>query len=172
MKSEADHGHVDYRWFSRIQVEHDSLDRVFISLSSTLKTMAALDASTQDPDLLKDARDDLSFALDEMLEHFGAEEEAIFSQIRTHLPEFREAADQLERDHELLCQKTSQLRKMVLAARDGDNTLDLKEALHIVDETTQLLAKHNKQEVQLFFEAFERFNPEQRAFLIKTLQNH
>jgi len=172
MKTEAELGHVDYRWFSRIQVEHDSLDRVFNSLSSTLTLMATPSASPQDPDLLADVRDDLSFALDEMLEHFGAEEEAIFSQIRAHLPSLKQAADQLERDHEVLCQKTSQLRKMVSAARAGDGDLDLKTALQIIGETTELLARHNQQEVQLFFEAFERFDTEQRAHLVKTLQNH
>ena len=172
MKPDKEHDHHDYRWFSRIKVEHDALDQIFASIEKTLRAMNTSDSKSHDPDLLSDARDDLSFALEEMLDHFGTEEETILLHIRESLPEFEEETKQLERDHEILCQKTSQLRKMLSVPNTEDALLDPNEALKIVTETTDLLSKHNRQEVQLFLNAFERFGPNERRQLSKALENH
>ncbi|MEL6179394.1 MAG: hemerythrin domain-containing protein [Myxococcota bacterium] len=166
---------IDRRWIaSRIDEDHQKLDRIFASLESTLRAMAERDPSlAQDPDLLEDARDDLSFALEEMLEHFGMEEEAMFTLIRDALPEFAPALAALEEGHESMCQKTSRLRKMVAAARmSEETTLDIDAALDIVGETTRMLAKHNRQEVKLFYEVFQRLDEQGQQRLIHAIQNH
>ncbi len=161
----------DHAWFAaRVREDHVKLDRIFTGLESTLQTMA--EQGTQDSDLLQDARDDLSFALDEMLEHFGIEEEAIFVPIREALPSMGKAIDALELGHEMMCKRTSTLRKMVAAARASASPLDIPEALAIVGETTRLLAQHNRQEVELFYRAFESLDPPKRARLIDAIKGH
>ncbi|MBH23134.1 MAG: hypothetical protein CMH57_01485 [Myxococcales bacterium] len=165
---------IDKHWMSsRISEDHQKLDRIFASLESTLRAMAEQEPiEVQDPDLLTDARDDLSFALEEMLEHFGIEEEAVFVFIRDTLPEFTKALAALERGHEMMCQQTSRLRMMVAAARSGNAPLDIPLALDLVGQTTLLLSTHNRQEVKLFYEAFQRLDSEGRERLITAINSH
>jgi hypothetical protein len=151
----------------RLRNDHDTLTRVFASLVASLEGMAA--GSGLDDDLLEEVREDLSFALEEMLEHFGVEEEVVFAQIREDLPEMDTRIDRLERDHETLCDDTARLRKMVAAARLSDRSLDIPEALEMMTRARALLEVHNEAEVKLFAEALDRLDEKGRIDLLKGL---
>jgi hypothetical protein len=140
---------------------------VFESLVSSLKEMAAKPSG--DDDLLEEVREDLSFALEEMLEHFGVEEEVVFAQIREDIPDMDSRISELERAHERLCDDTSRLRKMVAAARLSGRSLDIPEALAMMTRARTLLAAHNDDEVALFAEALERLDPRGRSHLLSGL---
>jgi iron-sulfur cluster repair protein YtfE (RIC family) len=150
----------------RILVDHAHLDRTFESLEATLE--AARGGSSTD--YLADATDDLSFALDEMLEHFGIEEEAIFLQIRAEVPALSQRIDALEAAHEVMCSKTSRLRKLVGAAKAGYKPLDLDECLQLTRETKNLLTTHNRQEIEVFFHALDAMRDQARTRLIDDLE--
>lgn len=157
---------------ARVHEDHASLDRIFTSLQATLDAMAAQDVPDTESDLLQDAREDLSFALEEMLEHFGIEEEAIFAHLEEALPDLAPRLQALAEAHEVLCRKTSDLRKLVGAAESGAAPFDLARAQRLVRETTRLLAYHNQQEMAVFHEAMERLNDEDRRTLMDNLRNH
>lgn len=150
----------------RILADHLHLDRIFLSLDATLR--AAQDGEGTD-DYLEDATDDLSFALNEMLEHFGVEEEAIFQQIRDAVPTLTERVDALEQAHEQLCNMTSRLRKLVAAARSGHTTLDIAVCLELIADTKRVIHTHNKEEVDVFLSALDAMDGEDRKRLLDDL---
>lgn len=154
----------------RIVQDHNKLDRTFSDLESTLINLRNNGPAQEDHDLLEDARADLAFALEEMLEHFGIEEEAIFQQIRTSLPDMNTRLDALERGHEALCANITQLRKMVAAANAGLKSLDTAAALKTLSQVRRLLAEHNGAEVKLFLEALERLDEDGQRLLLENLE--
>ncbi len=154
----------------RIVQDHNKLDRTFSDLESTLINLRETGPTQDDHDLLEDARADLAFALEEMLEHFGIEEEAIFQQLRVSLPDMNARLDSLERGHEAICTNITQLRKMVAAANSGLKTLNTVAALETLTKVRQLLAEHNGAEVKLFLEALERLDEDGRRQLLENLE--
>ncbi len=155
--------HDDLR--TRILADHAHLDRTFESLDATLR--AARDSESTD--YLDDVTEDLSFALGEMLEHFGVEEEAIFQQIRDAVPALSDRVDGLESAHEVLCNKTSRLRKLVAAAKSGFQPLDIEVCLDLIAETKRLIHTHNRQEVEVFLSALDSMNDTDRTRLLDDL---
>lgn len=152
----------------RIIEDHQKLDRIFASVQSALLQLNE-PGSGAEAELLDDLREDLRFALEEMLEHFGIEEEAIFAFIKDALPDLGERIAALEQGHEDICQRTSRLRRMVAAAHLGVAELDLRQAQALVQETTSLLGHHNRTETQIFIEALGRLDHDDRARLLDAL---
>jgi hypothetical protein len=149
----------------RILADHMHLDRTFESLDATLRAARAADST----DYLEDVTEDLSFALGEMLDHFGIEEEALFLQIRGAVPGLNPRIDGLERAHEVLCNKTSRLRKLVAAAKAGYKPLDIEVCLELIADTKRLIHIHNRQEVEVFLSALEAMNDIDRQRLLDDL---
>lgn len=144
----------------RIVKDHEKLDRTFSDLEHTLLQIIASGTDPEEGDFLEDARADLSFALDEMLEHFGVEEEAIFEQLRASLPDVSSRLDSLEASHEFMCKQTSALRRIMASAQEGDQPLDVDGTLKLLQLIQRVLSQHNHAEVQLFLEALERLDAE------------
>lgn len=155
--------HDDLR--RRILADHDHLDRTFESLEATLRS--AQEGETVE--FLEDLTEDLSFAFGEMLEHFGIEEEAIFAQIRDAVPALGPRVDALEQAHEVLCNRTSRLRKLVAAARSGHKPLDVAVCLDLIGETKKLIHTHNRQEIEVFLSALDAMQDVDRRRLLDDL---
>jgi len=162
---------ADERLRLRIIEDHHKLDRIFASVRSNLLQLDAPDAQ-RDPEILEDVRDDLKFALDEMLEHFGLEEEAIFAFLKDALTDLNDRIEELEQDHEVLCTRTSRLRTLVAATQHHATELDLDLALQLVEETSDLLTRHNQTETQIFVEALWRLDERGRQRLLDALDSH
>lgn len=150
----------------RIIEDHQKLDRLFKSVEAALRQLQTEGA---DVEVLDDLREDLRFALDEMLEHFGIEEEAIFAHLKEALPDMATRLDQLEAEHEELCQKTTRVRRLVAAAHQGAASLNTEQALEVVAEATALLTRHNRLETQIFVEALARLDDAGQARLLAAL---
>jgi iron-sulfur cluster repair protein YtfE (RIC family) len=155
----------------RLSTDHHKLDRLLDALESSLRDLHSGQAPLDDHDFLHDAREDLSFLLEEMFDHFGIEEEAIFQQIRDSLPDMSPDLDQLERDHELLSGHTARLRKMIAAANAGLRELDAPLALQLLAQMRAALSAHNQRELQIFVRALERMNAADRATLLENLEH-
>jgi hemerythrin superfamily protein len=149
--------------------DHEKLDKIFADLERSLQEIISFGLSPDDVEFLEEARDDLSFALDEMLEHFGIEEEAIFQQIRASLPDLSCRLESLETSHEFLCKQTSTLRKLIAAAREGQASLDVDEVLKLIQLIQGVLVQHNTAEIKVFLEALERLDPEGQRQLKDSL---
>ena len=151
----------------RIVHDHEHLNRIFEGLATSLNEV--IETGCETSDFLEDVRADLAFALDEMLDHFGIEEEAIFQYIREAVPALGGEIDTLEQQHEGLCAGTARLRKMVAAAEGGYKPLDLGLARTLVQESQQLLLTHNDREVRVFLDAFHGMDEAGRQLLAKDL---
>lgn len=154
----------------RIANDHGKLDRLFEGLETSLRH-ALTGGPPIDAEFFQDTRDDLNFALEEMFEHFGVEEEAIFAHIKAAIPALAPRVDALEADHEHLSSRTTRLRKMIAAADAGLKPLDLGQALQLLSELRQILMRHNQQEVQIFFDALEQMSPNDRQRLLDDLDH-
>jgi hypothetical protein len=154
----------------RIANDHGKLDRLFEGLETSLRHALA-GGPPIDAEFFQDTRDDLNFALEEMFEHFGVEEEAIFAHIKAAIPALAPRVDALEADHEHLSSRTTRLRKMIAAADAGLKPLDLGQALQLLSELRQILVRHNQQEVQIFFDALEQMSPNDRQRLLDDLDH-
>ncbi len=153
----------------RIVQDHEKLDRTFSDLETTFIHIMEAGQGAEERDALEDARADLAFALEEMLEHFGIEEEAIFDHLRVALPDLAPRLDALEANHESFCAHTATLRKMVAAANAGAVPLDCEDALRILRKLKGALIHHNSAEVQLFLEALGRLDDEGQRLLRENL---
>jgi hypothetical protein len=149
--------------------DHEKLDRTFAGLEKSLRSILLTGASPDDGGFLEEARADLSFALDEMLEHFGIEEEAIFQQIRSSLPYLSFRLDSLETSHEFLCKQTSTLRMLIADAKEGAVALDVEGALKLIQLLQRVLFQHNAAEIKVFLEALDSLEPEGKRMLQDSL---
>lgn len=154
----------------RLANDHQKLDRLLDALASSLSELQESAVAPEGQEALEEVREDLSFILEEMFEHFGIEEEAIFQHIRDTLPELQEQLDLLESDHEFLSNNTARLRKMTAAAGAGLRELDLTLSQELISSMRQTLREHNQRELQIFLQALEKMNPTDRAVLLENLR--
>jgi hemerythrin-like domain-containing protein len=154
----------------RLTNDHQKLDRLFDSLASSLTELQDSQVAPEGQEVLEDIREDLSFILEEMFEHFGIEEEAIFQHISDTLPSLQKRLDRLEADHEFLSSSTARLRKMVAAAGAGLRELDLALSQELITNMRQTLKEHNQRELSIFLQALDKMNPTDRDVLLENLR--
>lgn len=154
----------------RLANDHQKLDRLLDALASSLSEFEDNAVAPEGQEALEDIREDLTFILEEMFDHFGIEEEAIFQHISDTLPELQEQIDRLEADHESLSSNTARLRKMTAAVGAGLRELDLALCLELITNMRQTLREHNQRELKIFLQALEKMKPADREVLLENLR--
>ncbi len=148
--------------------DHASLNNLLDGLEHSLTLQVeGGDTSPQPSTFFEEARADLSFVLDEMLEHFGIEEEAIFQQIAEALPQMIPRIEALEKVHEELCASIVQLRKILAVAQP--QTWEPQRSLTILQKLQRMIRRHNQQEVRVFLDALEQLDEVQQQQLLEDL---
>lgn len=101
--------------------EHAHLSRLFEDLQQTFERIGAgvLDEEGIS-EALEVAIEDLSGALEDMLEHFGEEEEIYFVEIEQRFPQFAPRIELLVQAHERICAQTRELERALVRYKAGE----------------------------------------------------
>ena len=146
---------------------HEHMGKLFDDLRGTFNAIATGELVGQAQEVaLGQALEDLEGALEDMLEHFGEEEELYFVAIEQRFGEMSHKLDELVAGHERICARTRKLQRHV--ASQGD----LREAsgmlIALVNELALDIERHNEREHEVFGEALSRMSDEDKLDVMRS----
>jgi hypothetical protein len=147
--------------------EHAHLSRLFEDLEQTFTRIGAGEVEEGSvAEVLELALEDLSGALEDMLEHFGEEEEVYFVEIERRAPQFAPRIELLVEVHERICLQTRELERKMrrYKAERGDAALSaLGDGVRALAAEVQA---HNTQEQAVFADALRQMSEMERQQLM------
>ncbi len=145
----------------RLQHDHGPLTRAIDQLHTLLQ--APPDAHTL-ADCWEQFGDLCEYLSDELLEHFGREEEALFPFVLDALPHLEAQVSQLEEEHDSLCGAVTRLGHLAQRGQDAfEEHFTLAQATFGRFEANYL--RHAEQERDLLHAVATGLSPEQRIAL-------
>lgn len=149
--------------------EHEHMTRLFEDLNETFVHLSAGGVEDQD-DILSQAIDDLSGALEDTLEHFNEEEEVYFAVIEQRFPEFSDDIEQLIQTHEFICEQIKSLKRQIahVMVQEEVSPQIFEQLSAQVQRLVESMSEHNEQEHHVFHEALARLTKEERQALMET----
>jgi hypothetical protein len=147
--------------------EHAHLSRLFEDLQQTFARIGAGDLAEEGvAEAVALALEDLTVALEDMLEHFGEEEEFYFVEIEQRFPQFAGRLELLVQAHERICAQTRELERSLRGYRQrGGDALwgELGQRVQVLAAEVQA---HNVQEQVVFEDALKQMSEVERQQLM------
>jgi iron-sulfur cluster repair protein YtfE (RIC family) len=149
----------------KLEGEHGPLTERVSLLQALFAAVAA--GERQVSAVQAELRGHLEWLRDELLDHFGREEECYFPYLRDNLPDVRQDVDRLESAHDQICGALS--RMQYLTARGSRRFEEGFEHLaHVFARFAETYVTHASSEREVLREAASRLTTEQRGELAET----
>jgi iron-sulfur cluster repair protein YtfE (RIC family) len=148
----------------QLEAEHGPLTERISELGALFAAIAA--GQRRISTVQAELRGHFEWLRDELLDHFGREEECYFPYLRDTLPEVRADVDRLESAHDQICGALS--RMQYLTARSGRRFEEGFEHLaHVFTRFAETYTLHATSEREVLRDAAARLTPQQRAQLVE-----
>jgi hypothetical protein len=147
--------------------EHAHLSRLFEDLQQTFARIGAGEVEEDSvAEVLEVALEDLAGALEDMLEHFGEEEEVYFVEIEQRFPQFAARIELLVQVHERICVQTRALDAQIRRYKAEPAAQSLAALGDGVRALAAEVQAHNTQEQAVFADALRQMSEMERQQLM------